>query len=211
VSAEPPALRASDAERERAVELLRAHAGEGRLTLEELAQRIEKAYACRTREELDMVTADLPTKTAAAPTPKPKPLRRARRLTGVLFGAVERKGRWRVARRSIVVVGFGDADIDLRDAQIDGNEASITAFIAFGNADFYVPEGVDVDHGGLAIFGNRSDNGRDVAPSPDAPFLRIRVYTMFGNSDLWRIPAGAKGTYRELIRSVRKARELGAG
>jgi hypothetical protein len=208
MSAEPPALRASDAERERTVELLRAHAGDGRLTLEELAQRIETAYAARTREELERVTADLPAPTAA---PARARRRRATRFTGVAFGDVVRKGRWRLAPRSLIVVSFGNADIDLRDAQIDGNEATITAFIAFGNADFYVPEGVDVDHGGLAIFGNRSDNGRDVAPSPDAPFLRIRVYTMFGNSDLWRIPAGAKGTYRELIRSVRKARELGAG
>ena len=208
MSAEPPAVRASDDERERTVELLRAHAGEGRLTVEELAQRIDTAYASRTREELERITADLPATTGApAPARRPRPTR----LTWVAFGGVERKGRWRLGRRSLLVVGFGNADIDLRNAQIDGNEASITAFVAFGNADFYVPEGVEVDHGGVVLFGDRGDHGADVAPSPDAPFLRIRVYTMFGNSDLWRIPVGAKGTYRELIKSVRKARQLGAG
>ncbi len=209
MSAEPPAVRASDAEREHTVELLRAHAGEGRLTLEELAQRIDTAYACRTRDELERVTADLPAGTPSAATPSPR--RRVTRFTGVAFGDMQRKGRWRVAARSRLVVAFGNADIDLRDAQIEGNEATITAFIAFGNADFYVPEGVDVDHGGLAVFGARGDHGSDAAPSPDAPLLRIRVYTMFGNSDLWRIPAGVKGTYRELIRSVRAPRKLGAG
>jgi len=210
VSAEPPALRASDAERDRTVEVLRTHAGEGRLTLEELAQRIDTAYASRTKDELDRVTADLPSTSTTPSVPGPR--RRATRLTWVAFGSAERKGRWRLAPRSSVMVAFGNADVDLRDAQIDGNEATITAFVAFGNADFYVPEGVEVDHGGLAVFGARGDHGSDAVPSPDAPLLRIRVYTMFGNSDLWRIPAGAKGTYRELIEAVRKKQhQLGAG
>jgi len=208
VSADPPALRASDAERERAVELLRAQAGEGRLTLEELAQRIETAYASRTREELERITADLPAATAAS---APAPRRRSTRFTWVAFGDVERKGRWRIAGQSSLVVAFGNADIDLRNAQIEGDEVTITAFIAFGNADFYVPEGVDVDHGGLAIFGARGEHGADVAPPPHAPTVRLRVYTIFGNTDLWRIPAGAQGSYRELIKAARKAATLGAG
>jgi Domain of unknown function (DUF1707)/Cell wall-active antibiotics response 4TMS YvqF len=209
VSAEPPALRASDAERHQTVEELRRQAGEGRLTLEELAQRIDAVYASRTRDELDRVTADLPETTAGVPASAPR--RRPTRSTSVLFGYGERTGRWRLRERLRVVVGFGDADIDLRNAQIDGSEATITAWVAFGNVDFYVPEAVDVDHGGLAIFGARGDYGTDAVPSPDAPLLRIRVYTIFGNSDLWRIPAGVKGTYRELIQSVRQARKLGAG
>jgi Domain of unknown function (DUF1707) len=208
VSADPPAVRASDTERERTVELLRAHAGEGRLTLEELAQRIETAYASRTREELERMTADLP-EAAAAPVPRRR--RRATRFSWVAFGELERKGRWRIADRSSLVVTFGNADIDLRNAQIDGDEVTITAFIAFGNADFYVPEGVDVDQGGLAVFGARGEHGSDAAPPPHAPLVRLRVFTMFGNSDLWRIPAGAKGSYRELIAAARNAAKLGAG
>src|SRR5436309_446338 len=79
----------------------------------------------------------------------------SKHLTGVLFGGVERKGRWRVPHRSLVIVGFGDANIDLRHAQIDGDVVTITAFIGFGNADFFVPEAVDVDLGGLTVFGHR--------------------------------------------------------
>lgn len=208
MSADPPALRASDAERHQTIEELRRHAGEGRLTLEELTQRIDSASTARTRGELDRVVADLPATGTAAPAPS---RRKATRFTGVAFGDVQRKGRWRVAPQSRLLVAFGNADIDLRDAQIEGSEATITAFIAFGNADFYVPEGVDVDHGGLAVFGARGDYGSDAVPSAEAPLLRIRVYTIFGNSDLWRIPAGVKGTFRELIESVRKAQKLGAG
>jgi hypothetical protein len=53
-------LRASDAEREHVVSHLRDHAAEGRLTVEELDQRLDRVYAARTRAELAALTADLP-------------------------------------------------------------------------------------------------------------------------------------------------------
>ena len=65
--AEPPAIRASDAERERVASALSAHAGEGRLTVEELDERTAAAYSARTLPELAALTADLPA-IAAAPT-----------------------------------------------------------------------------------------------------------------------------------------------
>jgi hypothetical protein len=55
-----PALRASDAERETAVTLLRDHAAAGRLETEELEQRIGAEYAARTRGELQALFSDLP-------------------------------------------------------------------------------------------------------------------------------------------------------
>jgi hypothetical protein len=207
VSAQPPAVRASDAERERTVDLLRSHAGDGRLTLEELAERIESAYASRTREELDAATADLPLATSTVQATQ----RRPKRLTGVVFGSVERKGRWRLPRRPLVAVVFGDADIDLRQAQIDADAVTITALIFFGNVDFFVPEGVDIDLGGFTVFGHRGEHGEDVPPSSHSPFVRVRVYSLFGTSDVWRIPRGATGTYRELMKAARRARRRGAG
>jgi uncharacterized protein DUF1707 len=209
VSAQPPTVRASDEERERTVELLRRHAGDGRLTLEELADRIESAYASRTRDELEAVTVDLPAAPSGAP---PKERRRPKRLTGVVFGSVERKGRWRLARRALVLIGFGDANIDLRQAQLDSDVVTITAFVVFGNADFFVPEGVDVDLGGLTVFGHRGEHGDDVPAVHSGPFVRVRVFSLFGTSDVWRIPHGAQGTYGQLIKSVRRGqKQLGAG
>lgn len=53
-------IRASDAERETTVQVLgRAHA-EGRITMDELNERLERGVAARTRAELDALTADLP-------------------------------------------------------------------------------------------------------------------------------------------------------
>lgn len=55
-----PSLRAADADRERAIEALRLHAGEGRLTLEELGGRVEAATQARTLGDVHAVLADLP-------------------------------------------------------------------------------------------------------------------------------------------------------
>ena len=53
-------LLASDADRERAAERLRAATAEGRLTSEELEERLEKAFSARTDAELEPLVADLP-------------------------------------------------------------------------------------------------------------------------------------------------------
>ncbi len=71
-------LRVSDAERERVVTALREHAGEGRLEFDELSERLERAYAARTRADLATLTADLP----ALPAKPPAPRARRRELIG---------------------------------------------------------------------------------------------------------------------------------
>jgi class 3 adenylate cyclase len=55
-------LRAGDWDRERVVELLRDHYGAGRLSEDELSERIEGAYGARTVADLDALTADLPSR-----------------------------------------------------------------------------------------------------------------------------------------------------
>lgn len=62
------AIRVSDADREQVVALLQRHHAAGRLTLAELDERVTAAYAARTRDQLDPLTADLPTDSAIDPT-----------------------------------------------------------------------------------------------------------------------------------------------
>jgi hypothetical protein len=77
VSADDGHLRASDADRERAVGELRAHHDAGRLSIEELEQRLARAYAAVTWGELSALFTDLPgrtpTRSAYAATPAPAP------------------------------------------------------------------------------------------------------------------------------------------
>jgi hypothetical protein len=62
-----PSLRASDADREEAVAHLRGEAAAGRLTVDELDERCERAYAARTMAELEELVADLPPPSAGVP------------------------------------------------------------------------------------------------------------------------------------------------
>jgi len=55
-----PRMRASDADRERTVTLLREHHAEGRLTADEFGDRVDRALAAKTIGELDALLADLP-------------------------------------------------------------------------------------------------------------------------------------------------------
>ncbi len=55
-----PGLRASHADRDRVVDVLRIAAGDGRLTAAELDERLEAALSARTVGELSVLTADLP-------------------------------------------------------------------------------------------------------------------------------------------------------
>jgi hypothetical protein len=61
-----PRLRVSDRERDEVTTLLRDHAAEGRLSPEELDERVERALAARTGADLDAVLADLPRKRSVA-------------------------------------------------------------------------------------------------------------------------------------------------
>lgn len=55
-----PSMRASDGERERVAAALQEHCAQGRLTVEEFQERLERAYTAKTVGELDALTADLP-------------------------------------------------------------------------------------------------------------------------------------------------------
>ena len=67
-----PAMRAASADRERAVDVLKAGFAEGRLTQDEYNERMNRAYAARTYAELSALTADLPA--GAMPTAYPMPV-----------------------------------------------------------------------------------------------------------------------------------------
>jgi hypothetical protein len=176
--AQPPDLRASDAERDATIERLRDAAGEGRLTLEELTDRIEGAAQARTRGELDTLVRDLPT-AGTSPAARP-PLPAAPVKQTSVFGDVRRSGRWLVPAQGSWQTVFGDVVLDLREARIPAVELHIRAGTVFGDIDLLVPEGVDVEVRAGTVFGDVRQEAGD-APAPGAPRIVLTGGTVFGD------------------------------
>jgi Domain of unknown function (DUF1707)/Cell wall-active antibiotics response 4TMS YvqF len=195
--------RVSDLEREQTVELLREALLAGRLTLDEFSERVDSAYGARLGAELERARADLPGPAASSG-------RRPMRLSVAFFGHLVRRGRLRLRRRTVAVGTFADVDLDLREAQIDAARVTVHVNVLFGNVDVYVPEGIDVDVGGMILFGRRRDWGRETARAP-TPTVSVRAHGLFGTVDVWRVPSDVRGTYGEVIAQVKaRQRELPA-
>jgi hypothetical protein len=75
-----PDLRASDEQRERAAQDIREHFAAGRLTEDELDERIQAAYSAKTQQELDKLMADLPKLPASPAQQKAQLVQRRRHL-----------------------------------------------------------------------------------------------------------------------------------
>lgn len=161
-------LRASHEDRDRAVELLRVAAGDGRLTADELDQRIETALSARTHGELELLVRDLPAAAGEAPAPDAKELVRLETRSG----NIRRNGPWTVPRRMELRVRSGNAVLDLTEAVLTGPALDVTVTIRSGNLKLIVPRDVVVD---LDDVTTKSGNVRQLSRlNPDAP-VRLRI------------------------------------
>jgi hypothetical protein len=194
-----PELRASDADRERHAEILRTATGEGRLTMEELDERLDQVYASRTHRELERLVADVvvPGGSQPASTAKHMPVRRGEDgsnwLVSVMSGH-ERKGRWLVGRHMKVISVMGGADVDLNDAELSDDVVEMTVFSLMGGAEIRVPDGLNVECSEFAFMGGNGIKLGETRPSPGGPTLRLRVISIMGGTDVKR---GRKRTRAE--------------
>ena len=174
-----PEIRASDDDRERVAAHLRAHMADGRLTLDELSERLDAAYRARTVGELEELTRDLPA-SASPSVAQPVSTREATRWSVAVMGGVDRKRRWRIAERSNAVAVMGGVHLDLRQAEITAPEVEITAVAVMGGIEIVVPEGVEVEVSGFAFMGGREEHIAETRPLPGAPRIHVRAYAVMG-------------------------------
>ncbi|HEX5292108.1 MAG TPA: DUF1707 domain-containing protein [Streptosporangiaceae bacterium] len=146
-------LRASHTDRDAVVELLRVAAGDGRLTAEELDERLELALTARTYSELAALTADLPAAPGAGPiaapgaAPEPRELIRMK----VTSGNAHREGRWVVPQRMECNVTSGNIKLDFTDAVLTGRTLRIDAEVRSGNLTLITKPGIVVDADDVTI------------------------------------------------------------
>lgn len=193
-------MRASDIDREHVADRLRTAAGDGRLSFDELDERLGVAYGAKTYAELEPLVADLPDVPAARhpaplPSPEPAPMQvggRALDNTAIaIFGGASRKGRWVVPQRMQNFALFGGIDLDLRNAILEDREVTIYANVMFGAIDIVVPEGVAVRTSGAGIFGG-FDGVNDDGGAPDGPVIHVTGVAIFGGVDVKRRGPGKK-------------------
>jgi hypothetical protein len=137
-------LRASHDDRDRVVELLRVSAGDGRLTAEELDERLEQAMTARTYGELARLVADLPAAgSAVSPATAPQAKEVARIDTR--SGHVKRVERWVVPQRMEVKVTSGHVLLDFTQAVITQPTLKLDVDVRSGHVKLLTRPGIVVD------------------------------------------------------------------
>ncbi len=141
----PGELRASYEDRDRVAETLRIAAGDGRLSADELDQRLEAALTARTYGELAALTRDLPAVRGAPAAP--------RELVRIdcRSSVTRRDGRWVVPRRMEIEVHSGVVTLDFSQAVITQPSLEIEAEVHSGTLTLVTRPGVTVDTDDVAV------------------------------------------------------------
>jgi hypothetical protein len=163
-------LRASHEDRDAVIETLRVAAGDGRLTAEELDERLEKAFNAKTYGELAVLTSDLPVSAEAGvivPAVAPKDLM----TIDCHSGNALRDGQWVVPKRLEVRVTSGNVKLDFTQAAISHPVLEIDAEVRNGNLIIITKPGVLVHTDDVAV---RSGNVK-VAKPPRGTGVPVRL------------------------------------
>lgn len=166
-AAEGAGLRASYEDRDRVVEVLRVAAGDGRLTAEELDERVGAALAARTLGELAVLTADLPPDEGAVEAKDV--VRICQQGTSVLRGE-----GWVVPRRLEVESEWGDVTLDFTRAVITHDTLLVDLDMRGGTLTLVTRPGVVVDTDELELGYAKVKSKAAAAPGVPAD-LRVRI------------------------------------
>jgi hypothetical protein len=191
-------LRVSDADREQAAETLRRAAGDGRITLTELDERLELTYAARTYGDLDAVIADLPGPGVSSHLPDPAGPFPAGRIGGAaaasfsvaIMSGANRTGGWVVPPRYTALALMGGVELDLRQARFSEPEVTIVAIAVMGGISIIAGDDVDLDVSGFGFMGG-FDHRAGGPGTPGAPRVRVTGFALMGGVDVRRKPAAA--------------------
>jgi len=190
-------LRASDTDRERVADRLRTATGHGRITLDELEERLDAVYAAKTYGELAPITADLPLEDArgeVGPPPVPSSAlvvgeqQHHDRSTAIaIMSGANRGGRWIVPRRVRVFAFWGGSVIDLRDARFESGTTVVNAIAIMGGVQILAPEDVDVRVTGVGIMGGFGQSHSIEPVSEHAPVVRVNGFAFWGGVNIRRV------------------------
>jgi len=190
-------MRVGDTDREQAANVLREAAGQGRISMDELDERLELAYAAKTYADLAAVTHDLPQAGTALSPAGAAPA--AGRIGGTprnkfsiaIMSGARRMGAWVLPSRYVAVAVMGGIELDLREARFSEPEVTLHAYTLMGGIQITVPEDIDVDVSGIAFMGGFDHNASGPGAS-GAPRVKIIGFAMMGGVEVRRKPLKKK-------------------
>jgi class 3 adenylate cyclase len=107
--------------------------------------------------------------------------RKVTRWTVSIMGGSQRRGRWRLQEKTNAVAVMGGCMLDLRNAEVQSSEIVINAVAVMGGIEIVVPEGIEVELGGIAIMGGKDARRlKDVPRLPGSPTIRVRAFAFWG-------------------------------
>jgi hypothetical protein len=200
-------LRASDVERDGAVDALHKAVAEGRLSIDELEGRVQSAYTVATRRELELLIADVSvqpladTRVGSAPATQDQLSVRegpggSRWVVSILSGHT-RRGRWRIGRRCTVVNVMGGSEVDLCDAELADRAIQLNVYSVMGGGEIRVPHGLDVQVSEVSVMGGNDLRLGDEPVPPGAPVLHLRLVSIMGGNSVRRGRKSERGERRQ--------------
>lgn len=166
--------------RERTIELLSEHFANDRLTMDELDQRLERAYAATSLAQLHALTADLPD---ARPSParayEPQQslaLERAEESGRIvaIFSETTRGGLWAVPSYLDVKATMSNLTLDLRSARLSPGLTDVHVNAVMASVQIILPPGVRVVDSVRAFMASVTDDSYSVlTPDPSVPVIRL--------------------------------------
>jgi hypothetical protein len=190
-----PALRASDADRDRVIEVLRAAVADGRLDQAEFDERLDAALAARTIDALAPLTADLIAAPGSGALTLPlagAPAQPAAELLTIneRHGSVRRDGRWTLPHRLALRTAWCDVMLDLTSAVRSGPELVIELRVRGGDIELVLAPGMVVDANELSVRHTTVAISRDAGDNtPETLCVRLVGRMRHGRIDTrWLAP-----------------------
>jgi hypothetical protein len=177
-------MRAADTDRIQVAQLLTEAAAQGRLQMSDYEDRLARAYAAQTYDELDRLRSDL---LGSSVSPqrggecKPAPSM----LLLAIMSAFERRGRWNVPKKLTTFALWGGGVIDLRYADFTSPEVEIHATSIMGGQTILLPPEVKVEITGHGVMGG-FDHHVAGEGTPGAPTVKISGFALWGGVSIKR-------------------------
>jgi hypothetical protein len=169
-------MNSMEEKRDKTIKRLEKAYAQGEISLEELEKRIELAVNTTEYADLENLVSDLKPPEPEMETKANYHEEPEETILGVLSG-IKRKGRWKPARRSKIMVFLGGVELDFSEADLREGITEFEYFCALGGIELQVPEGINVEISGLPLLAG-IENKLSGEVYPGSPTIKLNG-TMF--------------------------------